>query len=273
MLNHQGKHLTSVRSVLSTLVSPVQYAINWPVQVTEWAQASFSGQQKLMSQNADLKVQVFLLKARLQKLLALEQENEQLRALLQSTPQTAAKVLVARILMINADPFLQQVVINQGHPQGLFVGQPVLDGSGVFGQVIQTNHYTSRVMLPTDIRSAIPIQDSRSGVRGIVVGNGDSTTMSLVNIPLTADIHVGDELVTSGLGDLFPVGYPVGKVHKIQITPGKQFAQITVLPSAHLNQSHLVLLLWLPSQKKLRTEVSKQQANNQQVSDTTSHGH
>lgn len=254
ILNHEQSHLKTVRTTLSMIVAPAQYLINWPTKMLEWAEESFSNKQKLLSENENLQGQVLLLKAQLQKLLLLEQENTQLRALLQSSPRPNEKVLVAQLLAVDPDPFAQQVIINKGSKQGVYLGQPVLDGNGVFGQVIQLGAFTSRVLLITDTRSAIPVEDSSSGVRGIIVGKGGSTQLALIDMPATANIKVGDQLVTSGLGERFPPDYPVGTIVSITASPGQQFAQVIVAPSAHINQSHLILLVWPQFEKTLQAQ-------------------
>lgn len=253
-LNQHQLHLKTVRASLSALISPTQYIIDWPANMLRWAGESMQNQQTLLAENANLSVQVLLLKAQLQKLILLEQENTQLRELLHSSPRASERVLVGELMSVDPDPFAQQVIINKGEKQKLFLGQPVLDANGVFGQVIQIGAYTSRIMLITDTRSAVPVQDNRSGTRGIVVGNGDSAELGLVDMPATADIKVGDKLVTSGLGGVFPVGYPIGVITEIRQSPGNEFSNVDVLPAAHLNEGHLVLLLWPAAEKILHAE-------------------
>ncbi len=243
-LNHQQVHLKTVRTSLSILVSPVQYIVEWPTKMLQWIGESLTSNQKLLSENENLRTRLLLVNAQLQKLILLEQENDELRAFLHSSVHSTDKVLVAQLLSVDPDPFAQQVIINKGEKQKLYLGQPVLDENGVFGQVIQLGTFSSRVMLITDTRSAVPVQDNRSGVRGIVVGRGDSTQLALVDMPITADIQVGDQLVTSGLGEVFPVGYPVGVITDIKENSGVQFSQVTVTPTARLNEGHLVLLVW-----------------------------
>jgi len=262
-LNQHQLHLKTLRASLSALVSPTQYMVDWPADMLRWAGESIQNKQELLAQNADLSVQVLLLKAQLQKLILLEQENTQLREFLHSSPRASDQVLVAELLSVDPDPFAQQVIINKGEKQKLFLGQPVLDANGVFGQVIQLESYTSRVMMISDTRSAVPVQDSRTGVRGIVVGKGDLTELNLIDMLTTANIKVGDHLVTSGLGSVFPIGYPVGVITEIRQNPGDEFSKISVAPSAHLNEGHLVLLVWPAAEKTLHaqqqaTKIAKQ---------------
>lgn len=273
-LNQHQLHLKTVRATLSAIVSPAQYVIDWPAKMLQWAGESIQNKQALLADNANLRVQVLLLKAQLQKLILLEQENNQLREFLHSSPRASDKVLVAELMSVDPDPFTQQVVINKGSKQKVFLGQPVLDANGIFGQVIQMESYTSRVMLITDTRSGIPVQDDRTGVRGIVEGNGASADLSLVDMPATANIQVGDKLVTSGLGSIFPVGYPVGVITEIKQTPNKQFSKINVAPAAHLTEGHLVLLLWPTEQKILQKELSNTKAKNKtKLQETSKNAH
>lgn len=261
-LNHQQVHLKTLRTSLSILISPTEYIVAWPAKTLQWVRESFTSNQALLTENENLQTQLLLVNARLQKLILLEQENNQLRGFLHSSARDADKVLVAQLLSVDPDPFAQQVIINKGEKQKLYLGQPVLDENGIFGQVIQLGTFSSRVMLITDTRSAIPVQDDRSGVRGIVMGQGGSNQLALVDMPTTADIQIGDQLITSGLGEVFPAGYPVGVITDIKETAGSEFSQITVTPAAHLNEGHLVLLIW-PAFVKTNANIAITKANNQ----------
>jgi len=185
-----------------------------------------------------------LLNAQLQKQIALKSENQQLRALLSSSVKTVDKVSISRLLAVSPDPFVQQIVLDQGSSKNLFVGQPVLDAYGIMGQVVEVDNFTSTAMLVTDNKSAVPVQVDRNGVRGVVVGNGRPGSLKLQYVTNTTDIKVGDVLVTSGLGGHFPFGYPVGIITSVNHNVGERFADIEVKPAAHLDRSNLVLLVW-----------------------------
>lgn len=242
--SHQYSSFAKVRSHLTVIVLPLQYLVDWPMQIVHWASMSFSAQQDLLEENARLRARQLLLQAKLQRLLALERENAQLRELLSSTSRLSGKAVVAQLLAVDVDPYMQQMVLDKGEHDGVFVGQPVLDAYGVMGQVIAVGPYTSQVMLITDTRSAIPSQDNRNGIRAIVAGTGYTNELALLNTPDTTDIQVGDVLVTSGLGGTFPFGYPVGKVTSVNKSSGERFAIITVEPSAHIDRARQVLLVW-----------------------------
>lgn len=259
IVDYRTTYFVKTRSVLATIVVPLQYVVNAPFDVVDWMSTSLATQKQLLAENTQLRVQAMLLQAQLQKLFELERENNQLRALLESAKAqtTNTKVLVAQVLAVDSDPFVQEVIIDHGNAAKIYVGQPVLDASGIMGQVISVAPSVSRIMLLSDTRSAIPIELVRNGLRGIVVGRGEYDDLALVHIPEAADIKVGDQLVSSGLGQRYPVGYPVGVVTKIKHYSGQPFMDIAVKPSAALDRSRLVLLIW-PEQEKLMQLVQQE---------------
>jgi len=233
-----------IRSALSIIVAPIQYLVNWPVEFIDRIDDYLTSQHKLLEENTQLHNEQLLLQAKIQKFMALEKENAQLRALLSSAAHIDAQVLAAQILAVNLNPFDQQIILDKGKREGVYLGQPVLDAYGVMGQIIDVGPITSRTLLVTSPHSAIPIQDSRSGIRAIAVGEGYSGDIKLIYVTDTMDIKPRDLLVTSGLDLKFPIGYPVGVVNTVEHIPGERFAQIKVTPSAKLNLSRQVLLVW-----------------------------
>lgn len=244
VFDHHNVYLPNVRSKLNNLTAPLQYFVSIPSRVVATLESELSSRIVLTAENQKLRGQLLLLRGQLQKFTALQQENLQLRALLQSYPRASDRVLVAELLSVSSDPYIQEVVLNRGTEAGVFEGQPVLDANGVLGQVISLGDMTSRVLLISDPRSGIPVEDSRNGLRGVVVGTGEVATLSLTNVPLTSDIQVGDTLVTSGLGGVYPMGYPVGTVESVSKNDGQAFDNIVVKPAAQVDRSRLVLLIW-----------------------------
>ncbi len=258
LFDAQTTYFVEVRSFLSDVVSPLQRVINWPVDVIDWIDTSVATRSMLTRENASLKAQQLLLSAQLEKLMALQKENDQLRALLETSPKIDSnKILVAQVLAVDVAPFLKQVVIDRGTNQGVFVGQAVIDATGVVGQVVQVSNFTSRIMLLTDTESSIPVEDTRNNLRGIVNGSGSYSELELVHMPATSDIQVGDKLVSSGLGLRYPVGYPVGVVTDVKHDPSQPFLHISVEPSGALSSTRLVLLIW-PAEQKVITSAKQQ---------------
>jgi rod shape-determining protein MreC len=243
-LDQTQARLADLRHFFSTLATPIEYAVDFPSSSVRWANNTLATKANLATENERLRQQLLILQGQVQRSAELQKENNQLRELLHSSPKTADKVMVAQLLAVVADSFNQEAVVDKGKSSGVYEGQPVLDAHGLYGQVIEVSRYTSRILMLSDTRSAIPIVDQRSNLRGIVAGLGANHALSLLNMAETADIKVGDLLVTSGLGDNFPMGYPVGRVTSIKIHQGEGFANISVEPAANLNSSRLVLLMW-----------------------------
>ncbi len=242
-LDHREQHLESLRSTLSAITYPIQAIINLPNSVDDWFRESLATRRQLQEDNASLRTQQLILKSRLQKLEALESENIRLRELLGSSFQLGERVLVAELMSVDLDPYKHLVQINKGDLQDVYLGQAVLDESGIMGQVIHVGPLSSTVMLITDPDHAIPVQVNRNGLRTVALGTGSINQLTLPHIPNTTDIRVGDLLVSSGLGGRFPPGYPVAVVEAVIQDPGQAFSQVTALPRARLDRSREVLLV------------------------------
>jgi rod shape-determining protein MreC len=243
-IDHRHGHLESVRSMLSIIVYPVQYAVNIPAKITRWATESLITRQALVADNERLREQQLLLSSRLQKHEVLEAENKRLRQLLESSFRLNDKVIIAELLAVDLQPFRHIIVINKGMREGAYDGQPIVDADGIMGQIVHVGPFTSTVLLITDPTHALPVQINRNGLRAIAVGTGQRQRLQLEYLPNNSDIRKGDLIVSSGLGSRFPAGYPVGTISEIVLDPAEPFAKVTVVPSAKLEQSREVLLVW-----------------------------
>jgi len=241
------KHVTDfakVRAALSLPLAPLQFVVSWPTQFIDKVNSIVTSHDTLLQENLRLKADQLLLKAQLQRLLAVESENDHLKALFQSSKQIKSKVLIAQIVAVDTEPFANQIVLDKGSQDNLYVGQPVLDANGVMGQVTQVGPLTSHVLLINDTHSGVPVQSVRNGVRAIAAGDGYSGKLKLLYIPHTTDIKIGDVFLTSGLGQLYPEGYPVGRVVSVQKDLRQPFASVLLQASAHFDSSREVLLIW-----------------------------
>ena len=240
-------YFANLKSFLSIVASPIEYAVNIPSKTFNLFSAYLTARHRLLNENARLQEQQFLLEAQIQQLSSLENENSQLRELLNASKlQTYNnhRVLVAQVLTINSNPFDQEIVIDKGNNDGVYVGQPIVDAGGLIGQIVAVNAVTSRALLVTSTNSAVPTENTRNGIRAIAAGDGAVTTLSLVYVPNTEDIQVGDLFTTSGLGTKFPKGYIVGKVISIEHPANERFAVIKLAPSAKLSVLNQILLVW-----------------------------
>jgi rod shape-determining protein MreC len=244
VMDHKYRSLESVRAGLSVVIYPIQLLVEVPETVSEWFSESLATRRHLQEENDSLRTQIFMQKAQMQKLAALEAENIRLRELLDSSFEVGEKVIIAELLSVNLDPYKHQIVINKGQLDNIYPGQPLLDAEGVMGQIVHAGPYTSTAVLITDTAHAIPVQVNRNGLRSIALGSGTINRLDLPYVPNSADIQPGDLLITSGLGGRFPPGYPVAVVSAVQHDPGRTFSQVVATPLAHLDRSREVLLVW-----------------------------
>lgn len=256
-LDHRFHHLDTVRSSLSALVYPLRFLVNMPGDMLDWTSDTFTTREVLQEENSTLRTQNELLKAELQKLTFLQVENQQLRALLDSSKTIGERVLIAELLSVDLDPYKRQIVINKGSRDEVYAGQPLIDASGVMGQVVHVGPFSSTALLITDPSHALPVQVNRNGLRAIATGVGSENMIELPHLPNNADVLVGDLLVSSGLGCVFPTGYPVGRITQIDTDPSLPFAKIFVEPTARLNRSREVLLVW-PEQSQQQEGCTRQ---------------
>jgi rod shape-determining protein MreC len=244
LLDHQENHLDRVRQGLAVVVYPIRVLVDLPFSLWQSMSASMAEREQLLRENERLKREQFNAGYRLQRLAALEMENQRLRELLESSARLEGRALIAEILSIDLDPYRQRFVVNRGLADGVFVGQPLLDANGVVGQIVQVGAMTAEAVLITDADHAVPVSVNRNGLRTIAVGTGDSNRLRLPYLTNSADIEVGDLIVSSGLGGVFPAGRPVATVIEVVRQPGQSFAEIIAEPVSELDRDQEVLLVF-----------------------------
>jgi rod shape-determining protein MreC len=246
--------LETVREWLSAAAYPVQVAVDAPFRAWDWISGSFADRGRLRQENLELTARLRLANLQLQRFAALEDENRRLRDMRENSAGVADRVLVASILNVDLDPFRHRVLLDKGAADGVFKGQAVLDAEGIFGQVSQVHAKTAEVILISDAEHAIPVQSNRSGLRTIAVGTGDSDQLSLPFVTVEADLRVGDLLISTGIGGVFPSGYPVAEVKRVDRTAAATFALVEARPTARLDRDREVLLVWFDSPVTPATE-------------------
>ena len=242
--DHKQAHLEIVRTSISSVVYPLQYAASFTADLPRQISLLLLTRKALQDENEKLRREQLRLYSKLQRVATLEDENRRLRALLESSVEFYDRVLVAELVGVELEPFRQQIIINKGLTHGVFSGQPVVDSDGIMGQTIHVSPYSSTVLLITDPNHSIPVLINRNGLRAVAVGLGQDSVLSMEHIPINADIKEGDLIVSSGLGRKFPSGYPVGTISSISRIPGEIFSNVLVTPSAKFGQSREALLLW-----------------------------
>lgn len=233
----------TVRYPISFVTGPVQYMASLPGSLLSGIRNQTRSRAELQEENERLDRQLLVLEQRSQRLAVLEAENVRLRELLNSSANLDARVLVAEIIGIEADPNRHELILNKGADAGLFKGQAVLDAHGLIGQVVEVGAVSSRVLVITDAMHALSVKVNRSGVRSILAGTGHPDRLRLLYVPDSADIAEGDLLVSTGLGRRYPAGYPVATVVSISHEPGQPFMTVEARPAAWIDRASHVLLV------------------------------
>jgi rod shape-determining protein MreC len=245
IVDKRYQQLVQIRRWLSWAAYPVQVAVASPFEGWHWFRESVSTRDTLRADNARLEAALRVADFKLQRYEALEAETQRLRALRENTADVADHFLIGDIMDVDLDAFRERVLVNLGANKGVFIGQAVLDSGGVFGQVARVEQFTSEVILLSDPAHAIPVQINRNGLRTVAVGTGNTERLKLPYLPTSADVVVGDLLVTSGLGGGFPTGYPVGTVSAVRRDPAQSLAEVDVRPAAALDRSRELMFVWL----------------------------
>jgi len=249
VLDHRGGYLDTVRLWMSAALHPLNALVDAPHSLWDWLTSSFADRARLRAENAELTEALRVARVKLLQHESLVEENRRLRELRSASQGIGERTLIAEIMHVTVDSFRHRVRINKGAQDGVYEGQPVLDAFGVVGQVARLEKFTAQIILITDAEHAIPVQINRNGIRSIAMGAGNLSSLSLPFVTVESDIRVGDLLVSSGLDGIFPAGYPVARVTKVERNPADTFATVEATPLAQLDRDREVLLLW-PSVRK-----------------------
>lgn len=243
-LDQRQHYLERLRYVLQAVAYPVQLAVNSPPAAWNWLRQSFETREKLQAENANLRAHQRDLELRSMRYEDLARENAELRGLRAALPPVADRWLPAEIVNVQLSSLRQRLLIDRGAANGVFKAQAVLDDRGLIGQTTHVGPWSAEVILITDPEHATPVRIERTGLRTIAVGAGDATYLALPYLPANADIKSGDLLVTSGLGGVFPQGYPVARVTEVHRDAVQPLAQVRAAPLAHIATDSEVMLVW-----------------------------
>ncbi|OLB10191.1 MAG: rod shape-determining protein MreC [Gammaproteobacteria bacterium 13_2_20CM_66_19] len=243
-LDQRQHYLERLRYVLQAAAYPVQLAVNSPPAAWSSIRRSFEGRDQLQAENASLKARQRDLELRSMRYEDLARENAELRGLRAALPPVADRWLPAEIVNVQLSSLRQRLLIDRGAVNGVFKGQAVLDDRGLIGQTTNVGPWSAEVILITDPEHGTPVRIERTGLRTIAVGAGDATSLALPYLPANADIKQGDLLVTSGLGGVFPHGYPVARVTEVHREAVQPLAQVRAAPLAHIGTDSEVVLVW-----------------------------
>jgi len=242
--------LNSPRNALSVVLRPIQVLASVPANIGSWVSGTMSAEPDVKIAYENLRNEYFKLKSETLLLRTLQEENAGLRALLDATERLEEKVTLAELMQVSLDRDSHRVSIRQGISDSVYVGQAVVDDKGVIGQITEVMPLSSVVLLITDPGHAMPVQVKRNGLRTIVRGTGSLSTVDVLYLNQNSDIQQGDILLSSGLGERFPNGYPVAEVVDVAIIEDEAFMRVTASPIAKLDRSNHVLLLTREAKRK-----------------------
>jgi rod shape-determining protein MreC len=235
---------SNIRYALQAAAYPVQVAVGSPRKLWNNMTGFFESRDSLREQNAQLRQREQELSLTAMRYAALERENARLRALNKALPPLVRRSRLADVVSADLSRLRQRLVVDRGDGSGLFRSQTAVDATGLMGQIVRIGPFSSEIMLITDPEHAVPVEISRNGLRTIAVGTGSTSELELPFVPANSDVKVGDLLVTSGLGGVFPAGVPVGIVTEYVRDPDQILAVVRARPSATLARDRQVMLLW-----------------------------
>jgi rod shape-determining protein MreC len=241
--------LQPAKAVFVDLVSPIYHITDVAANLSDWGEETLMSKEELQAERERLEDENLILQRHSLQLASLKAENFRMRQLLGASELIEERVLIAELVGTPPDTETHRLIIDRGRLDDVQEGQPVIDAGGVFGQVRIVGEENSEIILVSDREHAIPVEVLRSSSRAIAAGTGGYNELRLRNVAPTMDIQVGDELVSSGLAEKFPRGYPVGTVVSVELVSSSPFLQVIVEPSAGLQTSKQLLLVFSDRQQ------------------------
>jgi rod shape-determining protein MreC len=234
------------RAIFATL-SPVQRATHAAVRAVGGTWSAYVGLRGTRGENERLQEKVRHLELLLQERQQQARESERLRTLFDLRPVLPVDTLVAEVVARDGVPWYRTLTIDKGEAQGVALNAPVISATGVVGRVVAVGPSAAKVQLLLDRDSGAGVRLERSRVTGVVsgqLGPGEDMSFDMVlkYVPLTADVQVGDVVITSGLDQIYPRGLMVGRVSAVARGAGL-FKEITVAPSAGFHDLEQVLVV------------------------------
>jgi len=244
-VRHEAAVVTFTRQVILFSVSPFIKVTAGLVQGTRNLWRDYVDLRHLREENKHLQGEVAVLQRRIDQLEEQSLETQRLQRLLAMRESPQAGFLTARVVGKDATNWFKTILLDRGSQEGVRRNQPVLAPDGLVGRVVEVTPTSAKVQLLTDPVSAVGGLVQRTRVTGIVSGNlGAGARVRY--LPLLADVVVGDEVVTSGMGGVFPKGIPVGRITAVERRSGALFQEASLQPLADLGRLEEVMILTAP---------------------------
>lgn len=235
--------LVTVRRAIGTLLYPLERIALLPAEGYDQVSGFFASQHALQEKNdrlAEANTDLASTSLMTQQVVS---ENAELRRLIGMRDRQSVSSVGAELLHDARDPSSHKIIVDRGSSDGITPGSPVIDDAGVIGQVTRVFPYITEVTLLTDKNQAIPVQNLRSGARGVAYGGAGGGLLELRFMASNADVKPGDALVTSGIDGVYPAGLPVARVVGVEKSSVDAFARITCLPIGGTDRNRHVLVL------------------------------
>ncbi|HVF64452.1 MAG TPA: rod shape-determining protein MreC [Casimicrobiaceae bacterium] len=242
-LDTRYRYLEQVRQVVAVALYPLQRAAAMPGQLIGGIGDYFATKTALLEENETLKRRLAEHGAAAQGFTSTREANARLKALLDFKSRFAGDAIAVEVLYTGRDPFSQKLFVDKGREAGVTAGAAVVDADGVVGQVTRLYPHMAEVTLITDKDHVIPVKVERTGVRAVMAGTGAGRAPELRFMPPSADVKLGDLVVTSGLDGTYPPGLAVARLATLERETGQIFAEITLTPVAGFDRSEQLLVL------------------------------
>ncbi|CAM3762835.1 rod shape-determining protein MreC [Polynucleobacter paneuropaeus] len=236
LIDYRFKTLDPIRNNVNWVLRPLEYLMLTPRNVYQASTEYFTTRSTLEQENQIFKArqaELALLANQSEFLLI---ENQNLRQLMDLQKQVGFKTLPVEILFNPPNPISQRVVINRGNDDGLKLGNPIANDAGILGQVVRLYDHSAEVSLLEDRDFAVPVQVARNGLRAAVFGAGRGNSLELRYLPVASDLEVGDILITSGIDGVYPPGYAVAVISRIERNVDKNSSNVFCVPIAAVNR-------------------------------------
>jgi len=244
VVDSKSSMLANTRSVLFIAVKPLVHTAQLGSRIqTSWQQIA-EEREDLRHRNMELVEENHELRKKVIELRKEEQRNRWLAELLEAKDRIEYPVISSKILSVQLQPASQKILLDRGLQEQVFIGQPVVNHKGVIGQITAATLSESAVTLITDANHSLPVHIQRNGIAAVVLGTGTSNRLLVSGLRPNQDVQLGDVLVTSGIAQRFPSGYPVAEVTEIIRDNNTPFAEVSATPLATLESNFEVLVVW-----------------------------
>ncbi len=236
--------LRNIRTALFLVVKPVVYVAQVPSQINNTLQRNLVDREVLRDRLDVIAQENSELRERVNELESQELRSQWLAELLEVREKIELPILPANLVSVQLLPMSHKVILDRGSQQQVYVGQPVLDHRGLIGQVTDVTLNESAVTLLTDAKHSVPVRIRRNGLLAIAHGLGFREQLLISGLRTNQDVEVGDVLITSGLDNRFPPGYPVAEISSVERNLNASFAEVTAIPLALVDPGFEVLMVW-----------------------------